>query len=134
MAKKKRNFIGMSYHEIQRANSINKNKLSKKDRKWLKDNDYKNLGWDRVIALYQKIEELLQQEQFKDLTLEELFLEADRIGNKYLTKEEIAEFNQKLSKEVSEIEKEIDRQFPDTEVEVIDFGNPTNRRYKKNKN
>lgn len=119
----KRNFSGMSYHEVQRANSNNKDKLHKEDKKWLKDNGYRNVGWNNVVSLYQKIEEFLNKYRLEDWTLEDLFLEADRIGNKYLTKQEIEDYSQKLSKEVSEISEEIDRQFPDTEVETIDFGN-----------
>lgn len=118
----KRTFNGMSYHETQRANSHKKDKLHKGDKKWLKNNGYSNVGWNNVINLYQKIEEFLDKYKFEDLTLEDLFLEADRIGNKYLTKQEIEEYNQQLSQEVSEISEEIDRQFPDTEIEIIDFG------------
>ncbi|NDJ16735.1 hypothetical protein GS601_05435 [Myxacorys almedinensis A] len=72
------------------------------------------------MSLYKKIEEFLKDSS-DDLTLEELFLQADRIGNKYLTNQEVEDFNQKLSKEVSEVSEIIDAQFPDTEVEVIDF-------------
>ncbi|MER3435818.1 MAG: hypothetical protein C4288_21160 [Leptolyngbya sp. ERB_1_1] len=81
------------------------------------------------MHLYQKIQAFLDQE---DSTLEDLFLEADRIGNKYLTSEEIAAFNQQLSEVVSEISEEIDRQFPDTEVESIDFSKSTKSRRKPN--
>lgn len=111
----------MSYQAVQCANSNNKEKLHKEDKKWLKENGYRNVGWDNVINLYRKIEELLDKYKFEDLSLEELFLEADRIGNKYLTKQEIEDYNQQLSKEVSEISEEIDKQFPDTEIEIIDF-------------
>ncbi|MBD2089861.1 hypothetical protein H6F67_08340 [Microcoleus sp. FACHB-1515] len=123
MPRQKRQFNGLSYREVQRANSQNRLKLHKPDQKQLKAEGYKNTGWDQVIRLYQKIEELLDRYQYADLELDELFLEADRIGNKYLTPEEIEEYNQKLDKEVSEIEEAIDRQFPDTEVEIIDFSN-----------
>jgi len=131
----KRNFNGMSYAEVQRANSENRRQLEKDEQKWLKDNGYKNVGWDNVIRLYQKIEEL-KQSSLKDMSLEELFLEADRVGNKYLTAEEITNFNQQLSKEVSEIGELIDQQFPDTEIEVIDFSQnlakqPHNKRNQK---
>ncbi|NJL22882.1 MAG: hypothetical protein HC895_21955 [Leptolyngbyaceae cyanobacterium SM1_3_5] len=122
MPRQKRQFSGLSYREVQRANSQNRKKLHKSDQKQLKTEGYKNTGWDHVIRLYQKIEELLDRYQYADLELDELFLEADRIGNKYLTSEEIEEYNQKLAKEVSEIEEAIDQQFPDAEVEIIDFG------------
>jgi hypothetical protein len=118
----KKNFNGMSYREVQLTNSVNRDKLRKEDKKWLKNNGYKNVGWDHIIKLYQKTEEFLSKYEFDDLTLEELFLEADRIGNKYLTKQEVEDYNQQLSREVSEISEEIDRHFPDTEVEIIDFG------------
>ncbi|MBD2460090.1 hypothetical protein H6G89_03435 [Oscillatoria sp. FACHB-1407] len=118
---KKRNFNGMSYHEVQRANSNRRDKLQKEDQKWLKANHFKNVGWVHVISLYVKIDEFLEQYHLEETSLDELFLEADRIGNKYQTDEEIETFNQQLAKEVSEIEAEIDRQFPDTEIEVVDF-------------
>lgn len=54
----KRTFKEMSYREVQRTNSENRSKLKKESQQWLKDNGYKNLGWDKVIDLYQKIEEL----------------------------------------------------------------------------
>ncbi|RUR84490.1 hypothetical protein ACF3DV_19480 [Chlorogloeopsis fritschii PCC 9212] len=81
-----------------------------------------------------QIEEIVDRYPFEDLTLEELFIEADRIGNKYLTAQEREEFNQKLAQEVNEIAEEIDRQFPDTEIEVIDFSkkNSNNSRKKRN--
>ncbi|NJN86611.1 MAG: hypothetical protein HC881_10245 [Leptolyngbyaceae cyanobacterium SL_7_1] len=84
------------------------------------------------MSLYQKIGEFVDSYQFKDLSLEELFLEADRIGNKYLTDEEREAFNQEFNQEVSEISTQIDRQFPDTEMEVVDFGNKPDRKSRSN--
>lgn len=110
----------MSYREVQGANTLNRSKLRQADQQGLKDNRCKNVGWDNVISLYQKIEELL--DPLKDLTLEDLFIEADRIGNKYQSAQEIQEFNQQLSQEVTKVSEAIDRQFPDTEIEIIDFG------------
>lgn len=133
MARKKgqkRDFKGMSYSQLQRHNSENRSKLKKEDQKWLKDNGFKNVGWENVVNLHQKNEELLDKYRFDDMSLEDLFLEADRIGNKYLTSQEIAEFNQQLSKEVTEIGELIDEQFPDTEIEVIDYSDQG----KKNQN
>jgi hypothetical protein len=128
----KRDFNGMSYGEVQRTNSENRSNLKKEDQKWLKDNGYKNVGWDNVITLYRKVEELLGKSRFEDMSLEELFLEADRIGNKYLTSDEIKEFNQLLSQEVTEIGDLVDKQFPDTEIEVIDFSQKIAKKpYKK---
>jgi C-terminal processing protease CtpA/Prc len=134
MASKKsraKDFNGMSYGEIQRLNSNNRRKLKKENQKWLKDNGYRNVGWANVINLYQKIEELLDKSQYEDMSLEELFLEADRIGNKYLTPQEVEEFNQQLSKEVAEIGELIEQQFPDTEIEMIDYSKTTQKPQKK---
>ncbi|MEA5577976.1 hypothetical protein [Anabaena sp. UHCC 0451] len=133
---KKKTFQGMSYRELQKHNSENRIELSPEDQKWLKENGYKNIGWDNVINLYRNIQDFLAKYQVKDLTLEELFLEADRIGNKYQTEDEIQDFNQKLAKELNEIAEEIDRQFPQTEMEIIDFSqntksNPTKKRNQK---
>ncbi|OYD89317.1 hypothetical protein CDG77_19235 [Nostoc sp. 'Peltigera membranacea cyanobiont' 213] len=86
------------------------------------------------MSLYHKIKDFLDKYQFDDLTLEELFLEADRIGNKYLTAQETQESNQRLAKEVNEIAEEIDKQFPDTEIEFIDFSNKTKKTYRKQNN
>ena len=120
----KRLFCGMSYREVQRSNSDRRSKLPKQDQKWLKAEGYKNVGWDNIIALYQKINDVSLQPDANEETLEELFLKADRIGNKYQTPEEIAAFNQQLAVEVNEIADEIDRQFPDTEMEFIDYSKP----------
>lgn len=137
MSKKKtksKKFQGMNYRMVQKTNSRNRNKLKSQEQKWLKNNGYKNVGWKNVISLYQKIEELLDKYKIEDLTLEELFLEADRIGNKYLTSQEIQNFNQKLSKEVNEIAEEIDKQFPETEIEIIDFSQSTKKKYRSKAN
>jgi hypothetical protein len=123
MASKK--FRDLSYRSLQQINSQNRAKLSKADQKWLKDHHYKNVGWDRAIALYKKLEELLNPTD--DPSLEDLFLEADRIGNKYQTPEEIAAFNQEFAKEVNEIADLIDEQFPDTETEIIDYSTKSQR-------
>jgi uncharacterized protein YfaT (DUF1175 family) len=122
-----RKFSGLSYREVQRSNSSNRETLKREDRKWLKENGYRNSGWNDVIRLYEKIKDFLDRYKLDELTLEDLFIEADRIGNKYQTRQEIEEFHQKLSQEIEEISVEIDNQFPDTESEVIDFsGNMAN--------
>ena len=131
---KVKKFQEMSYREVQRANSKERSKLQKEDQRWLKDNGYRNVGWDNVINLYEKTKEFLDKYRLENLTIEELFLEADRIGNKYLTTKEIEEFNQGLSKEVEEINDEIDKQFPDTEIEMIDFSGKANNSSRKNHN
>ena len=93
----------MGYREVQHSNSDRRSKLPKKDQALLKEQGYKNVGWDNVIALYQKINELLLQPDPNEDTLEELFLKADRVGNKYQTPEEIADFNRKLAAEANAI-------------------------------
>jgi len=128
---KKRLFNGLGYHEVQRANSDRRKQLRKEEQEWLKENKFRNIGWDNVISLYNKIEEFLKQYRLEDSSLEELFLEADRIGNKYLTTEEIEDFNRKLAKEVSEIEEVTDKHFPDEEMEVIDFSEKQSRKPRK---
>ena len=117
----------MGYRDVQRSNSNRRSKLPKKEQSWLKENGYKNVGWDNVIKLYQKINELLLQPDPNEDTLEELFLKADRIGNKYQTPEEIKEFNQKLTAEVNKIADEIDRQFPESEMEFVDYSKTAKR-------
>ena len=125
---KKRLFSGMGYRDVQRSNSNRRSQLPKKERSWLKENGYKNVGWDNVIRLYQKINELLLQPDPNEDTLEELFLKADQIGNKYQTPAEIKEFNQKLSVAVNEVADEIDRQFPEPEIEVVDYRKSSKQR------
>ena len=124
----------MSYSEVQHANSNNRSKLMQEDQQWLKSNGYKNVGWENVIKLYQKIEELLDKSKFQDMSLEELFLEADRIGNKYLTPNEIEEFNQQLAQEVADIGELIDQQFPDTEIEMVNYSKETNKKPQRKRN
>lgn len=131
---KKTIFNGMSYRDIQSVNSKNRNKLKQEDIHWLKTEGYKNIGWNKVISLYSKIEIFLDKYKFEELTLEELFLEADRIGNKYLTAQEIQESNHKLSQEVNEIAEEIDKQYPDTEIEFIDFSNKAKKTHRRQPN
>lgn len=133
MTNKQKRFNEMSYRALQRANSKNLTKLHKEEKTWLKQNGYKNIGWEQVINLYHKIEEFLDKYKFTDLTLEELFLEADRIGNKYFTYQEKEEFNYHLSKEVNEIADAIDQNFPETEIEFIDFGSNNKKTPKKYK-
>ncbi|MEM1255170.1 MAG: hypothetical protein AAGI69_22260 [Cyanobacteria bacterium P01_H01_bin.21] len=125
---KKRLFSSMGYREVQRSNSNRRNQLPKKEQAWLKENGYKNVGWENIINLYQKINELLLQPDPNEDTLEELFLKADRIGNKYQTPAEIREFNQKLSVAVNEVADEIDRQFPESEIEVVDYSQTQTKR------
>ena len=118
---RKKLFSGMGYREVQRSNSNRRRKLSKQHQRWLKEKGYKNVGWDSIIKLYQKINELLAQPDDDEPTLEELFLQAERIGGKYQTQVERATFERRLSTEVNAISELIDKQFPETEFEALDF-------------
>ena len=124
MVKKRRQsrkFSGIGYREVQKSNSIRRSQLPKNKQIWLKENGYKNIGWDYVIRLYQKINDLLIESNSDEPTLEELFLNADHIGKKYQTNEEIKTFNQQMTTIVNEISTIIDQQFPENEIQVIDF-------------
>lgn len=118
---KSKTFAGMTYRQLQRKNKSDRAQLSKKDRIWLKTNNYRNIGWTNVINLFQKIKELKERESIRKLDLEQLFIEADRIGNKYLTGKEIQNRNLKIARELNEIADIIDSQFPDRTVEVVDY-------------
>lgn len=119
--RKKRTFDSMSYREVQHSNSTRRGRLSKTNQKWLKANHYKNIGWDNVIALYQKINDLIANDTEEGDTLETLLLKADQIGNKYQTADERNTFEKELAKVVEDISNIIDQQFPDSEMEYIDF-------------
>ena len=54
-------------------------------------------------------------------TLETLLLKADQIGNKYQTVEERNTFEKEWAKVVEEVSIIIDQQFPESEMEYIDF-------------
>ena len=119
---KKRLFSGMSYREVQRSNANRRGLLDKTVQRTLKAEGYKNVGWDNVVALYQKINALMLQHDPAEETLEDLFLKAERVGNKYQTTEEIAAFNQKLAAEVNKAADKIERQFPEPEGgEFVDY-------------
>ena len=128
---KARTFEGISYRKVQRKNLRDRNLLTPEHQKWLKTNGYRNIGWDNVIKLYQKIRELINKERIYDSSLEDLFLEADRIGNKYLSSQEIQQRQQKIALELNEIANIIDSQYPDNKIEVVDYSK-TNRKYSKN--
>lgn len=119
---KKRSFKSMSYREVQLANSKNRLELSKANQEWLKKSGFKNIGWDNVVTLHKQIEALQQEnDRIDSLNLGDLFIEADRIGNKYLTEKEIVENNQNLAEANNFINDQIDNYFPDIETEFIDF-------------
>ena len=120
-----RKFRGMGYRQVQAANSRNHQQISKSEKQWLKKNAYKNVGWENVISLYKKIEE------FNGETLESLFLAADRIGSKYQTREEIQAYQEKLAQTVTSISEKIEQQYPETEMEVIDYSNQRTPKYSR---
>lgn len=126
MTRKAKLFNGMGYREVQRSNSNRRNKLEPDTQKQLKKRGYKNIGWNNVIQLYQKIDDLLAELESDGPTLEDLFLQADRIGSKYQTPEEIKAFNAQLNREVAAIADEIDKQFPEPESEFIDYSKQPN--------
>lgn len=123
MARKKRDFQGMSYREVQRSNSENRKKLDRPQQVILKEQGHRNLGWDSVISLYLAIEAFQQPpEPEDDTTLEELFLEAARIGDKYQTHEDRSAFREALDREIAEINDLIEQHFPQTpEITKIDY-------------
>jgi predicted Rossmann fold nucleotide-binding protein DprA/Smf involved in DNA uptake len=125
---KTRTFKRMGYRQVQRKNSRNRKLLIKEQQKWLKDKGYKNVGWNDVINLYNKLQEIQQEENIKSLSLEELFIEADRIGNKYLDSKEINQRNLAIAKELNQIADLVDEQFPDNTVEVIDYAHVSRRK------
>lgn len=133
--RKKRLFSGMSYREVQRSNSTRRSQLPKQEQKWLKANQYTNVGWDNVIKLYQKINDLIARSNSEESTLEDLFLEADRIGSKYQTAAEKDAFNEQLASEVNEVADLVDKQFPEPEFEFTDYSqHPLSLKRSKRKN
>ena len=125
-----RTFKRMGYRQVQRKNSRNRNQLTAEHQKWLKDNGYRNIGWSNVISLYEKIIDLQDKERINDFSLEELFLEADRIGNKYFTNQEINERHKKIAIEVNQIAEIIDLQFPDNKLEIFDYSKNNKKNFK----
>ncbi|WP_310481457.1 hypothetical protein [Chamaesiphon sp. VAR_48_metabat_403] len=114
-------FNGMGYRQVQRSNSDNKLKLKSEEIQLLKNSGCKNVGWEKVIQLYLKIQDLLSSPYRNNWSLSELFTEADRIGNKYQSVQEISDFEMKFTVLSQEIDEEIDRIYPDKQIEIIDF-------------
>ena len=117
-----------TYTQLQAFNKQFRSQLRPDDRQWLKANGYKNVGWDCAIALYEKIIDYKTKYGLEDESLEDLFLEADRIGNKYQTPEEIETFQAAFAFEVNVIADVVDQQLPDTTTEIIDYGTESQRR------
>jgi hypothetical protein len=114
-------YAGLGYKALQRDNRIKRNELPNSEQIWLKDNGYSNLGWTQVIALFDKIKNLLEIQGLIEWSLEDLFLEADRIGEKYQEPEDIQKFQLAMATEAEQISEIIDQYFPDNQSEVIDF-------------
>ena len=124
MAGKKRNFLGMSYRDVQKLNSENRKKLSPQQQQKLKAEGYRNTGWESVISLYLTLDALINPDPKpeSDSSLEELFLAAARIGDKYQTDEDRANFQKVYNQEIAEIYALIEEQFPEPEtIEFIDY-------------
>lgn len=121
MNRKKSTHEGFGYRELQRENSRLRQQLSNENREILKVDGFRNVGWPNVIALFDKISNMLEIEKLVALDLDSLFLEADQIGNKYQSTEEIREFHAAMAFEAEAISEIIDRVFPDNEPEAIDF-------------
>jgi hypothetical protein len=124
MARQARTVEGLGYRGMQQANAARRDRLSKADRAELKRQGFRNVGWDNVIRLSQRLDELLNKLGVDDSdlpSLDSLFLEADRIGNAYQSAEEIAAFNQALAEASSAVDEAIEAHFPDNEVEIVHF-------------
>ena len=117
----KKEFNGMGYRQVQRSNSDSKAKITSDEIQLLKNSGYKNVGWEKVTQLYLKLPDMLTSPYRENWSLDELFLEADQIGQKYQSVDEIAIFEKQFTMLSQEIDDEIERHFPDTEVEIIDF-------------
>jgi hypothetical protein len=109
---------GLGYKALQKNNRSQREKLSKTDCNWLKVNGYHNVGWSNVISLSDKIQSL---QELAEWSLEDLFLEVDRIGEKYQEPEEIQAFQAEMAIEAEQISEIIDQIFPDNEPEIINF-------------
>lgn len=119
--RKTKTFARLNYRQIQKKNSHDRLQLTTENQKWLKEHNYKNRGWSNVISLFKKIKELKDKENIKKLSLEELFIEADFVGNKYFSDQEINSRNLRIAQELNDIAEIIDAQFPDTTREIIDY-------------
>jgi hypothetical protein len=120
---KKSSHRGFNYREIQIENSRLRQQLTDENRSILKTEGYRNVGWIHVIALFDKICDMLEVQKLAGLGLESLFLEADRIGNKYQSSAEVQAFQAAMAIESEAIAEIIDHTWPDEEPESIDFSN-----------
>lgn len=121
MKQPRRQYNGMSYRALQAHNRASRAELSNSDQIKLRQEGLKNTGWENVIRLHDAIERLQALRYLKDLSLGELFLEADRTGDKYLSSAEQEESQRKLAIAANRVDEVIDHIFPDNQVEVIDY-------------
>jgi hypothetical protein len=122
----RKEFQGLGYRQLQRVNSTQKQQLQAEELITLKNEGHKNIGWESVIRLQKRIQELSTSVYRTGWDLDQLFLEADRIGQKYQSSTEIAVHEEQLTLLSMEIDDAIDEQFPDTEVEIISFSGKSN--------
>jgi hypothetical protein len=122
----RKEFQGLGYRQLQQVNSTQKQQLQAEELIILKNEGHKNTGWESVIRLQKRIQELLTSIYRTGWGLDQLFLEADRIGRKYQSSIEIAAHEEQLAILSMEIDDIIDKQFPDTEVEIISFSGKSN--------
>jgi hypothetical protein len=122
----RKEFQGLGYRQLQRVNSTQKQQLQAEELITLKNEGHKNTGWESIICLQRRIQELLTSVYRAGWDLDQLFLEADRIGQKYQSPTEIAVYEEKITLLSVEIDDVIDEQFPDTEVEIISFSGKSN--------
>lgn len=118
----KNSYAGLTYRELQKDNSIMRQQLKSADRLWLKSNNFRNVGWTNVVALFEKLKQLIIVDKLAKNSIEELFSEIDRIGSKYQESAEVHAFETAMAQEAESISAIIDRQFPDLEPVAIDFG------------
>lgn len=121
MTRKKQKFQGMGYREVQASNSENWKKLDRQQQKALKEEGHRNIGWLFVTRLYLGIEDLNQDLHTDDTTLEELFLNASWIGDKYQTNEDKLAFRKALDQAIEETQILIDEHFPGGDIQMIDY-------------
>jgi hypothetical protein len=121
MTRKKQKFQGMGYREVQKSNSENWKKLDRQQQKALKEKGHRNIGWLFVTRLYLGIEDLNQDLHTDDTTLEELFLNASWIGDKYQTNEDKLAFRKALDQAIEETQILIDEHFPGGDIQMIDY-------------
>lgn len=101
--KPKRSFNGLGYREIQRVNSISRDKLTQEEQNWLKAHHFKNVSWEGTIQLYLLTHDILEQRRLEKLSLKELFLEVEKLEETYQTNQSSESFRQELIIKIIEL-------------------------------